>query len=67
MEKFSEIKSNWSELPGETTSLFRREFVLGKHTDARFAVSADHRYRLYLDGVFIGAGPCRNDLKHYRY
>ena len=30
-------------------------------------VSADNRYRLFVNGVFVATGPARGDLLHWRY
>ncbi|MGN0892743.1 MAG: hypothetical protein ACI4Q0_05655 [Oligosphaeraceae bacterium] len=51
--------------PGYT--LFRREFSLARPLLLHLALSADCRYRLYLDGTYVGCGPVRGDLQHYAY
>ncbi len=44
--------------------LFRKTFTLASvPTNARLAIFADSRYRLYLNGSFIGQGPARSP--HY--
>ena len=30
-------------------------------------VSADNRFRLYVNGQWVGEGPARGDLQHWRY
>lgn len=30
-------------------------------------VSADNRYRLYINGIWIGEGPARGDLRHWQF
>lgn len=47
---------------------FRRSFDLAT-TPARFVihVSADMRYRLYVNGEEVSAGPARSDVAHWRY
>lgn len=47
---------------------FRRVFDL-ESLPARFIVhvSADNRYRLFLNGVLVSSGPQRSDLRHWRY
>jgi len=47
---------------------FRRVFEL-KATPSAFVVhvSADNRYRLYVNGEQVSAGPQRSDLMHWRY
>lgn len=47
---------------------FRRDFTvddLSKPLDIR--ITADQRYKLYLNGKFITAGPQRGDLQHWFY
>lgn len=47
---------------------FRKDFELATKTD-RFPirVSADNRYRLFVNGVEVASGPARGDLLHWRY
>ena len=47
---------------------FRREFRLEKKPD-RFVVmvSADNRFKLYVNGQRVGEGPARGDYAHWRY
>jgi alpha-L-rhamnosidase len=47
---------------------FRRAFELSAPPD-RFVVhvSADNRYRLYVNGQQVSSGPQRSDLMHWRY
>jgi alpha-L-rhamnosidase len=40
-----------------TVGAYRLEFTLDRRTDLRLIVSADERYRLYLDGELLGSGP----------
>jgi hypothetical protein len=48
--------------------LFRRAFeVTEAHAMLRFGISSDCRHNLFLDGELLGRGPCRSDLRHYRY
>lgn len=44
---------------------FRRTFAGGEK--ARIRVSADQRYKLFLNGELIGFGPQRGDLQHWFY
>jgi len=57
-------------VPGDAFTVFhaRRSFVLDK-VPARFVVhvSADNRYRLYVNGVQVSSGPQRSDVTHWRY
>ena len=47
--------------------LFRRSFTLEALHQLCLCISADSRYRAYLDGEFLGAGPAAGDLFHYHY
>ena len=55
---------------GDTFTVFhaRRTFDLPA-IPARFLVhvSADNRYRLYVNGVQVSSGPQRSDVTHWRY
>ncbi|MEK7475758.1 MAG: alpha-L-rhamnosidase C-terminal domain-containing protein [Candidatus Coatesbacteria bacterium] len=54
--------------PGLTVRLFRLSFVTETPGDRiTVHVSADSRYRLYLDGVAVGRGPLKGALEHYHY
>jgi hypothetical protein len=47
---------------------FRKSFDLDAKPDAfRVKVSADNRYRLFVNGVEVSSGPARGDLMHWRY
>jgi hypothetical protein len=47
---------------------FRLGFALDAvPTELTVRVSADQRYRLFLNGVFIGSGPAQGDPQHWRY
>lgn len=48
-------------------SAYRLSFRLSKNTKLRFHVSADQRYKLYLDGEQIGFGPDRGDDFNWFY
>ena len=56
--------------PGQAAGVqhFRREFTLPSRPQ-RFVVkvSADNRYKLYVNGTEVAAGPARGDLLHWRY
>ena len=58
------------EAPSDSYMVFhaRRTFDLTR-TPARFTVhvSADNRYRLYVNGVQVSSGPQRSDITHWRY
>jgi alpha-L-rhamnosidase len=57
-------------VPGDSFTVFhaRRTFELATKP-ARFVVhvSADNRYRLYVNGVQVASGPQRSDVAHWRY
>jgi GNAT superfamily N-acetyltransferase len=57
-------------VPGDSFIVFhaRRTFDLTV-VPARFLVhvSADNRYRLYVNGVQVSSGPQRSDVTHWRY
>ncbi len=60
----------WIDHPERTQSapsvaLFRLKFKLEKPGPLRIHVSADNRYRLYVDGSRIGEGPERGDAQHW--
>src|SRR6266513_1669029 len=66
-------RANWiapAKVPGDSFIVFhaRRSFVLEK-APSRFVVhvSADNRYRLYVNGVQVSSGPQRSDVAHWRY
>ncbi|MET0377137.1 MAG: alpha-L-rhamnosidase C-terminal domain-containing protein [Rhizorhabdus sp.] len=58
------------DIPGQAAGVqhFRREFTLAARPE-RFVVkvSADNRYRLYVNGTEVSAGPARGDMAHWRY
>lgn len=47
--------------------LYRLQFTIERHTSFRLHISADERYDLRLDGVRIGRGPQRGDLRHWSF
>jgi len=57
-------------MPGDAAVVFhaRRTFDLTSRPD-RFVVhvSADNRYRLYVNGEQVASGPQRSDVMHWRY
>ena len=57
-------------VPGDSFTVFhaRRSFDLAS-VPARFVVhvSADNRYRLYVNGVQVSSGPQRSDVMHWRF
>ncbi|SEO37974.1 family 78 glycoside hydrolase catalytic domain [Paenibacillus sp. OV219] len=59
----------WTSAPGEhELVLFRRAFEVEDAASARLvlSVSADSRYRLFLNGESVSVGPCKGDqFTHY--
>ena len=59
-----------SDVPGDSFVVFhaRRVFNLSS-ASRRFVihVSADNRYRLYVNGLAVSSGPQRSDVAHWRY
>jgi hypothetical protein len=56
--------------PGEAAGVFhfRKSFELPEKPGRfRIHVSADNRYRLFVNGVQVSSGPARGDLLHWRY
>jgi hypothetical protein len=47
---------------------FRKELTLNAVPDHFWVhVSADNRYQLHVNGVYVGEGPARGDLFHWRF
>lgn len=74
---FTQLKHAWTAQwithPTESTLdsrvfLFRRNFELNT-VPSKFViyVSADNRYRLYVNGKYIVSGPSSSDINNYRY
>ncbi len=45
----------------------RKTFFLTAAAEARVMVTADTRYRLYINGEWVSDGPCRSWPGHYQY
>src|SRR2546423_11122951 len=65
--------ANWiapAKVPGDSFTVFhaRKPFAL-ETAPSRFVVhvSADNRYRLYVDGLQVSSRPQRSDVTHWRY
>lgn len=74
---FSKLKHSWSAQwithPSASTLdfgafLFRRSFDL-ETVPSSFTIyiSADNKYSLYVNGIYVGFGPETGDINHYRY
>jgi len=68
-----EWPSSWITCPGADPRApgvyhFRKRIALGE-APARFVirVSADNRFRLFVNGERVGEGPARGDLDHWRF
>ncbi|MDR2118611.1 MAG: alpha-L-rhamnosidase N-terminal domain-containing protein [Tannerellaceae bacterium] len=66
-------KARWISLPGEPANVygvyhFRKSFELGEEPE-RFVVhvSADNRYKLYVNGYFASLGPARGDVYNWNF
>lgn len=66
-------KAQWITHPSESTLdygvfLFRHEFILENVVDEfNIFVSADNRYRLFINGIRVSYGPSIGDSSHQRY
>ena len=61
--------ARWIGLAAETPFVagYRLRFEIEKATTVRLHVSADERYRLFLDGAHVGRGPDRGDVDHWNF
>ena len=67
---FSQARWVWTDDPGHpdyAVRRFRGTFESAQAQTLQVHVSADSRYRLFLDGKPLGRGPARSDLRHYVY
>ncbi len=66
-------KAQWITHPTESTLdygvfHFRRSFDLAKRPEEFLIhISADNRYRLFVNGTYVTYGPAVGDINHYRY
>jgi hypothetical protein len=65
--------ANWIMVPGSEQErsgvyLFRKSIELaGKPESFQIYVSADNRYKLYVNEVLVSLGPALGDIKHWNY
>jgi alpha-L-rhamnosidase len=65
--------ANWIAMPGEDgrdygVYYFRKSIELGARPDHFVVhVSADNRYKLFVNGTLASLGPARNDTYHWNY
>src|SRR6476659_9534288 len=66
-------KSAWIQVPGESSNgygvyLFRKKIDLNtKPSLYRIHVSADNRYKLFVNEKLVSLGPARGDISHWNY
>ncbi len=66
-------KAQWITTPSASTLdfgvfVFRKAFELKEKPDSfKVYVSADNRYRLFVNGVCVSSGPASGDINNYRY
>lgn len=70
--KLADWPAHWIDHPSRpldapSVAMFKLEFQVEKAQSARFHVSADNRYWLFLDGELLGRGPERGDVRHWNY
>lgn len=53
--------------PRNVTAIARRSFELPALASATLAITADSRYRLFINGQWVEDGPCRSWPRHYQY
>lgn len=69
----SQWNANWIAAPGDNgleygVYYFRKNIELtSKPSSFIIHVSADNRYKLYVNGALVSLGPARNDLYHWNY
>jgi alpha-L-rhamnosidase len=66
-------KAAWIQVPGEPSNgygvyLFRKKIqIQSTPTSYRIHVSADNRYKLFVNEKLISLGPARGDINHWNY
>jgi alpha-L-rhamnosidase len=70
---FNQWKAAWIQVPGEPPNdygvyLFRKKLDLNaKPSSFRIHISADNRYKLFVNEKLVSLGPARGDLAHWNY
>lgn len=70
---YKQWKASWISVPSEPQTgygvyLFRKKLHLNaKPSSFKIHVSADNRYKLYVNDKLISLGPARGDLAHWNY
>ena len=66
-------KAAWIQVPGEQSNeygvyLFRKKLdIADKPTSFHIHVSADNRYKLFVNEKMVSLGPARGDITHWNY
>ncbi len=69
----SRWKASWVEVPNEPPKeygvyLFRKQVVLERKPDSFIIhISADNRYKLYVNQKLVSLGPSRSDIYYWKY
>jgi alpha-L-rhamnosidase len=70
---YNNWKAFWIHVPGEPPAdygvyLFRKKLPLASRPSTfRIHVSADNRYKLYVNEKLVSLGPARGDVEHWNY
>lgn len=67
MEKTSWISSPIAKFSEDCIYTFEREFINDNAEFAKAKISAESRYKLYVNGIFVVAGPCKGNRHKYYY
>ena len=70
---YNQWKAAWIQVPGEPANgygvyLFRKKLDLNARPSSyRIHVSADNRYKLFVNEKLVSLGPARGDIAHWNY